>query len=114
MCSEPDGSTRRGSKYARHYKAWLGCYRNRLAEVGIAKARKRAAELGHKLNAPVQNADEFDFGIEQWDLMSVFYFSGYIYVHDFEKRIGSAQFHAFSNAEAQGRIRNYCFGSVEF
>jgi SAM-dependent methyltransferase len=60
-----------------------------LAEVGVAKAKKRAADLGVKLNAFVQDADRFDFGTNQWDLVCLLYFSGSMYVHDFEKRIAN-------------------------
>jgi hypothetical protein len=47
-------------------------------------------ELGVKLNALVQDADKFDFGTEQWDLVSLLYFSGAMYVHDFEKRVANS------------------------
>lgn len=59
-----------------------------LAEVGVAKARKRASELGLRINALVLDADKFDYGTQQWDLVSLLYFSGAMFVHDFEKRIG--------------------------
>jgi SAM-dependent methyltransferase len=61
-----------------------------LAEVGVAKAKKRAADLGLKINASVQDADKFDFRTQQWDLISLLYFSGYPYLHDAEKRIANS------------------------
>jgi SAM-dependent methyltransferase len=60
-----------------------------LAEVGVARAKKRAADLRIKLNALIQDADGFDFGIQQWDLVCLLYFSGYPYVHDIQKRIAN-------------------------
>jgi 2-polyprenyl-3-methyl-5-hydroxy-6-metoxy-1,4-benzoquinol methylase len=33
-----------------------------LAEVSVAKAKKRAGDVGVKINALVQDADKFDFG----------------------------------------------------
>ena len=61
-----------------------------LAEVGIAKARRRALDLGLKINALTQDADKFDYGTQQWDLVCLLYFSGVMFVHDFEKRIGNS------------------------
>jgi SAM-dependent methyltransferase len=39
------------------------------AAAGVAKATKRAASLGLKLNAILQDADQFDFGHNRWDLV---------------------------------------------
>jgi hypothetical protein len=61
-----------------------------LAAVGIGKAKRRAAELGLKFNVLIQDADRFDYGNEQWDLVLLLYFSGAMFVHDFEKRIGNS------------------------
>jgi len=36
-----------------------------LSEVGVAKAKNRAVELGVNLNALVQDIDDFDFGAQQ-------------------------------------------------
>jgi SAM-dependent methyltransferase len=57
-----------------------------LAEVGIAKAKKRAEALGLQLTALVQDANQFDFGHQQWDLVCMLYFSGFNFVQDLEKR----------------------------
>ena len=48
-----------------------------LSEVGIAHARQRAEELGLALRAELANANSYDYGIEQWDLVAMFYFSPY-------------------------------------
>jgi len=45
-----------------------------ISEVGLDQARVRASELGLKLNLVHQNADTFDYGQEQWDLIAVIYF----------------------------------------
>jgi SAM-dependent methyltransferase len=46
-----------------------------VSDVGVNKARQRAAELGLDIDARVQWFHEFDFGIEQWDVMVMTYFS---------------------------------------
>jgi len=61
-----------------------------LAEVGVAKARIRAADLGLKINALILDGDKFDYGTGQWDLVCLLYFSGAMFMHDFEKRIGNS------------------------
>jgi SAM-dependent methyltransferase len=45
-----------------------------VAEVGLDQARARARELGLKLTLVLQDANEFDYGREQWDLVAVIYF----------------------------------------
>jgi SAM-dependent methyltransferase len=60
-----------------------------LSDVGVAKARKQAADLGIAMKALTQDADRFDYGSKQWDLVCLLYFSGYNYVHDIEKRIAA-------------------------
>jgi len=57
------------------------------APAGVAKARQRAQSLGIKLNALVENADQFDFGTNQWDLVCLLYAPGAEEVHDFAKRL---------------------------
>jgi SAM-dependent methyltransferase len=44
-----------------------------LADAGIAQAKKRAAELGVKLNAVVEDLDRYDIGHSRWDLIILFY-----------------------------------------
>jgi 2-polyprenyl-3-methyl-5-hydroxy-6-metoxy-1,4-benzoquinol methylase len=61
-----------------------------LSEVGVASARKHAAAAGIKLNALVQDADKFEYGEKRWDLVCMFYFSGYNYVHDIARRVSAA------------------------
>ncbi len=60
------------------------------AEAGVAKARKRAESLGLKIDALVQNADEFDFGNQRWDLVCLLYAPGAQEVHDFDKRLAAS------------------------
>lgn len=60
------------------------------AEAGVEKARTRAAALGLKINALVQNADEFDFGNQRWDLICLLYAPGAHEVHDFDKRLAAS------------------------
>lgn len=44
-----------------------------LSDVGVAQAKKRAAELGVKLNAVIDDLDHYDFGNARWDLITLFY-----------------------------------------
>ena len=60
------------------------------APAGVAKARQRAQSLGIKLNALVENADQFDFGSNQWDLVCLLYAPGAEEVHDFAKRLAAS------------------------
>ena len=60
------------------------------AEAGVAKARKRAAALGLKVNALVENADKFVFGDQRWDLVCLLYAPGAQEVHDFDKRLAAS------------------------
>jgi len=46
-----------------------------ITEVGIEQARARARELGLKLTLVLQDADVFNYGREQWDLVTVIYFN---------------------------------------
>jgi SAM-dependent methyltransferase len=57
------------------------------AEAGVAKARKRAESLGLKINAIVQDADQFEFGAARWDLVCLLYAPGDGEVRDFAKRL---------------------------
>lgn len=47
-----------------------------ISEEGIRKAKEQAARLGLKLNAVLRDADEFDYGREQWDLVVGMYMHG--------------------------------------
>jgi len=60
------------------------------APAGVEKARQRAQSLGLKLNAIVQDADKFDFGTNQWDLVCLLYAPGAQEVHDFAKRLAAS------------------------
>jgi SAM-dependent methyltransferase len=44
-----------------------------LADVAVAQAKKRAAELGLKLNTAVEDLDRYDIGRGRWDLIVLFY-----------------------------------------
>jgi len=43
------------------------------SDVAVNMARSRAAKLGVKLQAVVQDLDAYDFGRERWDLILLFY-----------------------------------------
>jgi len=60
------------------------------AEAGVAKAKKRADSLGLKLNAMVQDADQFDFGTSRWDLVCLLYSPGPDEVHEFASRLAAS------------------------
>jgi SAM-dependent methyltransferase len=60
-----------------------------LAEVGVVQARKRAQSMGLKVNAIIQDANLFDYGSQQWELVCMMYFDGSGFVHDFEKRVAA-------------------------
>lgn len=51
-----------------------------ISDVGLAKAREQARTLGVQLNTILQNADDFDFGKERWDLVAMIYFPPRPYV----------------------------------
>jgi SAM-dependent methyltransferase len=44
-----------------------------LSDVAIAEAKRRAAQLGVKLNAVIDGLDQYDFGRNRWDLIALFY-----------------------------------------
>lgn len=44
-----------------------------VAEVGLQKAREQAAALGVRIGAVHASDDEFDFGLERWDLIVIVY-----------------------------------------
>lgn len=44
-----------------------------LSDAGVKLARENAVEAGVTINAIVANADEFDFGSDQWDLIVLSY-----------------------------------------
>lgn len=44
-----------------------------LAEEGIRQAREQAQAQGLKLNALLQSWDDYDFGVERWDLIALIY-----------------------------------------
>jgi SAM-dependent methyltransferase len=44
-----------------------------LSDVAVAAAKRRAAQLGVKLNAVVDGLDQYDFGRNRWDLIALFY-----------------------------------------
>src|SRR5262245_34549047 len=44
-----------------------------LAEEGIRQAREQAQSQGLKLNALLQSWDDYDFGVERWDLIALIY-----------------------------------------
>ncbi len=60
-----------------------------LSDVAVAKARKQIGALGIVMKTLILDADKFDYGSKQWDLVCLLYFSGYNYVHDIEKRIAA-------------------------
>ena len=45
-----------------------------ISDVGLAKAREQARKLGVHLDTVLENADDFDFGKERWDLVAMIYF----------------------------------------
>lgn len=51
-----------------------------ISDVGLGQAREQARKLGLKLNTVLQNADDFDFGKERWDLVALIYFPPRPYV----------------------------------
>jgi SAM-dependent methyltransferase len=51
-----------------------------ISDVGLTQAREQAQKLGVQLNAVLQNADNFDFGKEKWDLVALLYFPPRPYV----------------------------------
>jgi SAM-dependent methyltransferase len=55
-------------------KGWSGVD---LSDVAVGEAKKTAAERGLKLDAIVDDLDKFDFGQEQWDLITSFYMHGW-------------------------------------
>jgi len=44
-----------------------------MADVGVAQAKKRAAQLGVPLDAVVDDLNHYDFGRARWDLAVLFY-----------------------------------------
>src|SRR5579864_8837530 len=44
-----------------------------LADVAVAQAKRRAAELGIKLDAVVDDLDHYAIGRSRWDLITLFY-----------------------------------------
>ena len=50
-----------------------------LSDAGVKLAQEKASEAGVKIKAVVANADEFDFGLDHWDLIVLSYvpFSSY-------------------------------------
>jgi 2-polyprenyl-3-methyl-5-hydroxy-6-metoxy-1,4-benzoquinol methylase len=44
-----------------------------LAEEGIRQAREQAQAQGLKLNALLQSWDDYDFGVDRWDLIALIY-----------------------------------------
>ncbi len=51
-----------------------------LSDVGVAEAKKRAAELGVKLETVVEDLDKYDFGRERWDLITLFYMHAWFHL----------------------------------
>jgi SAM-dependent methyltransferase len=43
------------------------------ADVGVAQAKAEADGLGLKINAEIMTFEQFDFGVERWDLIVVMY-----------------------------------------
>lgn len=44
-----------------------------LSNIAISQAKKRAAQLGVKLNAILSGLDQYDLGRNRWDLITLFY-----------------------------------------
>ena len=44
-----------------------------LSDVAISQAKKRAAQLGVKLNTVLDGLDQYDLGHNRWDLITLFY-----------------------------------------
>jgi SAM-dependent methyltransferase len=44
-----------------------------LADVAVAQAKKRALQMGVKLDAVIDGLDHFDLGHNRWDLIALFY-----------------------------------------
>jgi SAM-dependent methyltransferase len=44
-----------------------------LSDVAVAQAKKRAAELGVRLDTAIDDLDHYDFGRSRWDLIALFY-----------------------------------------
>ncbi len=55
-----------------------------LSDVGVAEAKKRAAELGVLLETVVEDLDEYDFGRERWDLIILFYMHACYHLSKFD------------------------------
>ncbi len=51
-----------------------------LSDVGVAQAKKRAAELGVPLETVVEDLDNYDFGRERWDLIALFYMQAWFHL----------------------------------
>jgi SAM-dependent methyltransferase len=45
--------------------------------VGVAQAKKHAAELGVQIETVVEDLDKYDFCHERWDLITLFYMHGW-------------------------------------
>jgi SAM-dependent methyltransferase len=45
-----------------------------ISGVAVAQAKERARKLGVKIDARVEDIDQFDFGTSQWDLVCLMYF----------------------------------------
>jgi len=44
-----------------------------LSDVAVTQAKTRAAQMGVKLNAVIDDLDHYDFGLNRWDLIILFY-----------------------------------------
>jgi SAM-dependent methyltransferase len=44
-----------------------------LSDVAVAEAKRRAAQLGVRVNAVIDGLDHYDFGRDRWDLITLFY-----------------------------------------
>jgi SAM-dependent methyltransferase len=47
-----------------------------ISEVGVSKAMQAARDRGLKITGIIEDADKFDFGKEQWDLIAFIYAGG--------------------------------------
>jgi len=44
-----------------------------LSDVAVAQAKRRASELGVRLDTAIDDLDHYDFGRSRWDLIALFY-----------------------------------------
>lgn len=49
-----------------------------LSDVAVAQAKRRASELGIRLDTAIDDLDHYDFGHSRWDLIALFYMHAWL------------------------------------